>query len=204
MNRIMEVRNISKSFDNIKALNKVNIDLEKGEIHGLIGDNGAGKSTLIKIISGVLKPDEGEILINNKKMSFNSPKDAEKEGISTVHQYKGIVRSRKVYENFFMGSEIFHSFIFGLIKILKEEEMKNRAKNALEEYGFDFDVEKEVSFLSGGQTQIIQLVKALDKKPHVLLLDEPTTALSSRVKEKFIEFLLEIKDKENFNNSNRS
>jgi ABC-type sugar transport system ATPase subunit len=194
MEKVLEVRDISKSYGNIIALNNVSMDLEKGEIHGLIGDNGAGKSTLIKIISGALKPDKGEIIVNGEMKNFNSPKDAEKEGISTVHQYKGIVHIRKVYENFFMGSEIYHSYLFGLIKFLKEKEMKEKTREALEEYGFDFDVEKEVNQLSGGQTQIIYLVKELYKNPHVLLLDEPATALSARVKEKFNDFLLQIKN----------
>ena len=128
---VLEVKNISKKFSHVQALNNVSIKLNKGDIIGLLGDNGAGKSTLIKIISGNFPPDEGKVFLEGKEVNFNIPAEACAAGIETVYQNSPICANATVLENFFIGRELVHNF-FGL-KIIRNQEMKKETLKVLKD-----------------------------------------------------------------------
>jgi simple sugar transport system ATP-binding protein len=173
---IVEVRNISKYFGSVIALNGVSMTLMPGEVMCLLGDNGAGKSTLIKILSGVHKADEGEYLVEGKPVSFNSPRDALEHGIATVYQDLAMIPLMSIARNFFLGSEPakgkgpFRRFdIRRANKIVREE---------LHKMGIDIrDPEQPVGTLSGGERQSVAISRAVYFGAKVLILDEPTSAL---------------------------
>lgn len=173
---ILEVRNISKYFGNVIALNDISMAVRPGEVHCLLGDNGAGKSTMIKILSGVHKQDEGEILLAGEPVSFNSPAEALDRGIATVHQYLSIQPLMSVTRNFFLGREPtrgwgpFRSFDLARADAIVQEEMANM--------GIDVrDPSQPVGTMSGGERQCVAISRAIYFGARVLILDEPTSAL---------------------------
>lgn len=177
--KVLEIKNISKRFGAVVALNDVSFDLYENEIVGLVGDNGAGKTTLIKIISGVFPSDSGEIWMDKGKVSFRSTMDARKTGIETVYQDLSLCDKLDVVSNLFLGRERCRK-IFG-IDFLIEKEMKVHAANSLRETGIDMPSLKEkVRFLSGGQRQCIAFLRAAMWGSKIVLLDEPYAALGIR------------------------
>jgi len=177
--KILEIKNISKSFGAVVALNNVSFDLYENEIVGLVGDNGAGKTTLIKIISGVFPADSGEIRMNGKKVYFKSTLDARKAGIETVYQDLSLCDKLDVVSNLFLGRERCRK-ILG-IDFLIEKEMEVYAANSLSKTGIDIPSLKEkVRFLSGGQRQCTAFVRATMWGSKIILLDEPYAALGVR------------------------
>jgi ABC-type sugar transport system ATPase subunit len=187
---ILECRNLSKSFDQIEALRDVSFKLVRGEVLGLAGDNGAGKSTLIKILRGVIQPTNGEIYIEGKKKTFNSPRAAIREGIQCVYQEAALVEQLSVAENFFIGQEPVRRYAGGLINFVDFEKMKNDSDEYLARMGFHLKVTDEIKHFSGGERQAVAVMRALYFKPKILLLDEPTTALSEKAKRALFDLLL--------------
>ena len=189
---IINTENLTKTYGNLVALNQVNFCLPYEGVTGLVGDNGAGKTTLVSMLTGVFPPTEGKIYFEGKKVDFKSPCDAIEKGIRSVHQILQVVKIRKVYENFFMGREICKNYLFDLIKIIDKNAEIAETKKSLEEYSCFIDVEKTVDQLSGGQTQIFQVIKHLIWDPKVLILDEPTTALSVDASERIFKLIRKI------------
>ena len=189
---VLECRHISKSFGHIQALNDVSFELRRGEILGLIGDNGAGKSTLIKIIRGVFKPTSGEIYIEGKKKEFNNPRDSIREGIHCVYQESALVEQLSVAENFFLGQELTKRYLKGLIGIVDYKKMIEESSKRLEEVGFHLQVTEEITNFSGGERQAVAVTRALYSDPKILLLDEPTTALSEKAQMRLFTLFREI------------
>ena len=173
---VIEVRNISKYFGSVIALNGVSMDLFPGEVMCLLGDNGAGKSTLIKILSGVHKPGEGEYFVDGQQADFHSPRDALDRGIATVYQDLAMIPLMSVARNFFLGSEPTTGWgPFRRLNIAFADEV---ARAELAKMGIDIrDPSQPVGTLSGGERQSVAIARAVYFGARVLILDEPTAAL---------------------------
>ena len=167
---------ISKSFNGNTVLNNVEFSVEKGEIHALMGENGAGKSTLMKILTGIYTRDTGEVKVKGELVDFKNPKEAERAGIAVIHQELNILPDLTVAENLFLGNEK----TFGKSGILKTREMNKEAKMILAELGLDIDVKTITRELSVGKQQIIEIAKAMSSNAEVIVMDEPTAALTER------------------------
>jgi len=193
--KVLSLKNITKRFGGLVALNKVSLDLYKNEILALVGDNGAGKSTLIKTISGALIPDEGEIYLNDKKVCFNSPLDAKRTGIETVYQDLALVDSLNVANNLFLGEEEVLPLIWGIFNILKHRIMENKAKKILKTLGIDIpNIREKVRFLSGGQRQSVAVARAAAFGKDIVLLDEPTAALGVKESKHALDIIKRLKE----------
>ena len=173
---ILEVQNICKSFNGVKVLDNVNFVLEKGEIHGLVGQNGAGKSTLMKIITGIYIPDSGDILIEGKTQSYRSAIEAQKAGISMVFQDFSLVSTLTVAQNVFLARE--KAGRWGIL--LNDRFMEEEARRLLSSIGIgsEIDPRERIEKLSVGSQQLVEIAKALSADPKILILDEPTASLS--------------------------
>jgi simple sugar transport system ATP-binding protein len=172
----VELRSVSKYFGSVIALKDVSFDVRPGEVHCLLGDNGAGKSTLIKTLSGVYTPDEGEILVNGKSVTFGSPKDTRDSGIATVYQDLALVPLMSVARNFFLGREPLKRA--GPISLFDVEFANRTAGEEMAAMGIQLrDPEQPVGTLSGGERQCLAIARAVYFGAKVLILDEPTSAL---------------------------
>ena len=170
----LEMRNITKSFPGVRALDGVSFDLHRREIHALVGENGAGKSTLIKVLGGVYPHPEygGEIVIGGEQQRFANVRDAEKAGIAVIYQELSLVREMTVGENIFLGREPAR---FGVIRW---DEVYRRARSLLDDLHLPIDPHTPVRLLGIGQQQLVEIAKALSHDAQVLVLDEPTAALT--------------------------
>ncbi|MBU3100248.1 sugar ABC transporter ATP-binding protein [Clostridium sp. DSM 17811] len=175
---------ISKSFSGVKVLKNAGVEVNKGEVQILLGENGAGKSTLMKILSGAYTKDGGDIIIKGKKVEINSPKDAEKLGISIIYQEFNLVPFMTVAENIYLGREPM-SNIPGKIDF---EKMYSDAQNALDYLNVDIDTRKLVKDLGIAKQQMVEIAKALSLKSEIIIMDEPTAALT----DKEIDYLFKI------------
>jgi simple sugar transport system ATP-binding protein len=179
---VLEVRNVSKHFDAVRALDDVSLTLRQGEVVGLVGDNGAGKSTLIKIISGVYAPDGGEVLVDGEAVHMGSPHDARELGIETVYQHLALVNELRVDGNLFLGREPTRFGALGrLLHILDIPAMKARTREAMARLHINIPgLDSEpVHRMSGGQRQAAAIARAVHWGSKLLLLDEPTAALGA-------------------------
>lgn len=173
---LIEVRNISKYFGNVIALNDVSMDVYAGEVMCLLGDNGAGKSTLIKTLSGVHKPSMGDYLVEGQRVSFNSPRDALDRGIATVYQDLAMIPLMSIARNFFLGSE--PTIGSGPFKRFDIDFANRVAREEMAKMGIDIrDPSQPVGTLSGGERQSVAIARAVYFGAKVLILDEPTAAL---------------------------
>src|SRR5438876_1838945 len=170
----LEMRNITKIFPGVRALDGVTFDLQRGEIHALVGENGAGKSTLMKILGGVYPHPQygGEILIEGNEQCFGSVRDAEKAGIAVIYQELSLVKEMSVGENIFLGREPRR---FGVIRW---EELYRRAQQLLRDLHLPIDPHTPIRNLGIGQQQLVEIAKALSHEARILVLDEPTAALN--------------------------
>ena len=174
-NFILQMKHISKNFPGVKALDDVSFDLKKGEILGLLGENGAGKSTLIKILSGDYSLEEGEIYINGEKKIFNNPSESLKAGIRVIYQELNTFEALTVTENIFAGELIKNKF--GIVNWSK---MTKKAKEIINNLGSNINPNEYMENLSVGGKQLIEIAKAIRKKATILVMDEPTSALSEK------------------------
>ena len=187
---LIRMKNISKRFGGVHALENVDFDLGYNEIVGLVGDNGAGKSTLIKILSGVYRCDEGEIFLKGEKVDIRTPNDAKRLGIETVYQDLGLVDNFNVAKNMFLGRE---PTKFGL---LNKRYMERESQRILGELGIEISsVRLIVRNLSGGQRKAIAVGKAVYAKPRIVIMDEPTAALAVKETEEVLKLIVRLKKK---------
>jgi len=170
---VLEARNIAKSFGNTHALKGVNFDIHRGKVTTLFGENGAGKSTLMKILSGVITPTSGEIVLDGETILFNNANEARAKGISIIHQELSLAPNMNVRDNIFMGREIIKS---GQVDFAEEERQARELMAELEE---DIDPLTPLEELRLGQQQIIEIARAISQKSRILIMDEPTSALSA-------------------------
>lgn len=173
------VRGVTKSFGAVRALDGMDFSLAKGEIHALLGDNGAGKSTLIKVLSGVISPDEGSIEVDGIRRSFADPNAARAAGIETVYQDLALALTLTPTENIFLGREISKPGVRGrVLRMIDRVEMRRQVKARLDSLGVRLPrLDTPVSTLSGGQRQAVAIARAAVWGRQILILDEPTAAL---------------------------
>ena len=191
MEKIIELKNVTKRFGGITALNKASLHVDQGEVVGLIGDNGAGKSTLIKTLVGVYGPDEGEIVIRGKKVFNWTALKARESGIETVFQDRALCPQQSIVWNIFMGKELRYPFGF-----VREKEQVKEANRLIREIGFTsklIDAESPVGNLSGGERQGVAIARAIYNNAELIILDEPTNALSLNETQKVFEFVNNVK-----------
>ncbi len=190
----LELKNISKTFGAVKALQNVDFEVYPGEVVGLVGDNGAGKSTLIKTISGAYIPDEGSIFIDGQKVSISTPQDSTRLGIETVYQDLALCDNLDVVANLWLGREAKTELIPGMVRNLDETQMERMTLDVLKSLDVKIpSVRLPVAALSGGQRQSIAVAKTILRKPKVVLLDEPTAALGVAQTRQVLNLILKLK-----------
>ena len=191
MEKIIELKNVTKRFGGITALNQASLHVENGEVVGLIGDNGAGKSTLIKTLVGVYVPDEGEIIIKGQKVLNWTALKARESGIETVFQDRALCPQQSIVWNIFMGKELKYPFGF-----VREKEQISEANRLIREIGFTsklINAESPVGNLSGGERQGVAIARAIYNNAELIILDEPTNALSLNETQKVFDFVKNVK-----------
>lgn len=189
---LLEMTNISKTFPGVKALDDVSLQIKKGEVHALIGENGAGKSTLIKILAGIYTPDEGaKFLFEGKEAQINKPIDATLKGISIIYQDLSLFSNLSVAENIYIGRDSNKK----PWKKVNWSEMETIAKKALKELDFEVDVHTPVEKLSIAQQQLIEIARALAFDSKLIVMDEPTSSLSTGEVEKLYKVINKLKQR---------
>ena len=190
MSALLEMRSITKRFPGVVALDGVDFELERGEVHVLLGENGAGKSTLVKMLAGAYRPDEGEILLDGEAASISSATDAQKLGISTIYQEFNLVPQFPVAENIFLGRQPRR---FGFVDRRK---MREEARKLLDRMKVLVDPDALVSNLGVAQRQMVEIAKALSLNARILIMDEPTASLSGQEVERLFEIVRGLKEEE--------
>jgi len=193
---IYEVKNVSKTYGAVVALDGASLKLHAGEVVGLVGDNGAGKSTLVKVLSGAHSADAGEILLDGESRTWHNPKEALEAGIETLYQDSGLAQHLTVSQNVFLGREKFVKGFFGKLGFLAKKQMEDEAQADLEAVGIAFpSANRPVSQLSGGQRQAVAIGRAVSWARKVLILDEPTNHLGARQSGEVLEVIKRAKKK---------
>jgi len=189
---ILEAVHISKAFGAVSALTDVSMTVNAGDVTCLLGDNGAGKSTLIQILSGVIRPDRGEVRVAGNTVGLRSAHEALDLGIATVYQDLAIVPVMPIYRNFFLGRE--PTLGRGLMRRFDIKAAKDAASTELKRFGIDIDdITRPIATLSGGERQCVAIARAVHFGARVLILDEPTSALGVREAELVLKYIREAK-----------
>ena len=183
-NYAIEMKNLTKKFGNFVANDRISMKIKSGEIHGLLGENGAGKTTLMNMLSGILKPSSGQILVNGKEVHLNSAKDATNLGIGMVHQHFMLVQNFTVLENIMLGIE--NTSLFG---ILNRQEAKRKIVNLSKKYGLKLDLNAKIEDVSVGMQQRVEIIKVLYRNADILIFDEPTAVLTLQEVDELLETL---------------
>ena len=186
---ILELRNITKTFPGVKALDNVQFQLKRGEIHALMGENGAGKSTFIKIITGVHAPDSGQIILDGKEVIFDTPNDAQAAGIAAIYQHVTCYPDLSVTENIFMG----HERVGGFGRLLWDE-MHAEAAKLLGRLNANFSPRDMMGALSVAQQQMVEIAKAFSQNARIIIMDEPTAALTKSESEDLYRITEQLRD----------
>lgn len=184
---VLEMRGITKRFHGVPALQGVNLTIYPGEVHALMGENGAGKSTLMKILAGAYIADDGEIYINGERLKITDPGTARRAGINLIYQELNVAPNLTVAENMFMGSELRRG------QLLDREGMRREAEQVLHSLGASFAPDDLVSSLSIAEQQLVEIARALKDNSRILVMDEPTAALSDRETERLFEVIHKLR-----------
>ena len=191
---LVEMKNISKNFGALQALQNVDFKIKKAEIVGLIGDNAAGKSTLMKILSGALKPNNGEIFFEGKKVDLKTPKDSMKLGIEMVYQDLAVFENLDVKSNIFIGREAVHGLGRFIQFFLNERAMEKKSIEILKKLGINIiSMRLPVKNLSGGQRQGIAIGRVILFNAKLVIMDEPTSAMAVKEVQKILDLVLALK-----------
>lgn len=187
---ILEMRNITKTFPGVKALQNVNLDVRAGEIHAIVGENGAGKSTLMKVLSGVYPHGsyEGQIIYEGHECQFKSIRDSEHKRIVIIHQELALVPLLSIAENIYLGNEQSNA------GVIDWDETREGARKLLRKVGLNEDPDTLITNIGVGKQQLVEIAKALSKEVKLLILDEPTASLSEKDSEALLNLLLEFKN----------
>jgi rhamnose transport system ATP-binding protein len=187
---ILELNGITKIFPGVKALDDVHFQLRPGEIHALMGENGAGKSTFIKVITGVHQPEQGEILLGGEIVRFRNPREAQKHGIAAIYQHATCYPDLSVTENIFMGHETLER---GTRRILWNR-MHDEAQTLLDELGASFSPKAQMNALSVAQQQMVEIAKAISTNARIIIMDEPTAALTQAESEELYKITEKLRN----------
>jgi len=192
---LVKMVGINKRFGTVQALKNVDFTVKHQEVVGLVGDNGAGKSTLIKVLTGVCPSDSGEIYFEGKKEIIDSPKKARDMGIETVYQNLALIDLLSISRNFFLGREPTKKFA-GFFNFLDKKKIDEISARALKDVGIKVrDVDEEVSILSGGERQAVAIGRSIYFGAKLLILDEPTAALSIKESRKVLDYVIGAKER---------
>lgn len=185
---LLEMKNISKEFPGAKVLSDVHLNIREKEIHALLGENGAGKSTLMKILTGIYTMNSGSIYYQGNQVHIKGPKQAEEMGIVMIHQEFNLVPHLSIAENIYLGSEE----AFSKFGVINWPNLIEASRKYMERVGLKVHPKTEVDVLSVGEKQLVEIAKALSKKAKILIMDEPTAALTEKEKEKLFEIMLSL------------
>jgi simple sugar transport system ATP-binding protein len=192
---LLEARGIDKNYGHVRALANADFDVLPGEVTALVGDNGAGKSTLIKILSGTVQPDGGEIVFEGRRVHIDSPISARRLGLETVYQDLALAEDLDPPANLFLGREVLRSGVLGRLGFLDKKAMRGRAQRAFTTLGIGLqDLDAEVGSLSGGQRQTVAVSRAATWASRVIFMDEPTAALGVVQAEKVLDLIKQIRE----------
>ena len=186
---ILSLQGISKEFPGVKALDNVTIEVERGTIHGLVGENGAGKSTLIKVLAGIYQPNAGQILLEGQAQTFSSPIEARRAGISVVHQEIKLAEPLTVAENMFLGNILMKG------RLVDWKGMRKRAREIVDDLGMDIDVNAQVSSLTVAKKQIVEIMHAINNNSKILIMDEPSAVLTNRELEVMFRIVRQLRER---------
>lgn len=193
-NAALSVTGVSKSYGAVRALRNVDFHVNRGEVVGLLGDNGAGKSTLISVLSGLIPPDSGKILVRGVEQHFDNPTRARLAGIETVFQNLSLIPSLDIAENVYLNRERYRGGILRLFRIMDVRRMEREVAAGLENLGLKLPAPTtKVAALSGGQRQAVAVARAVLWQTDILLLDEPSAALGTRQNEIVLSLIERLK-----------
>jgi len=187
---VLEFKNVTKEFPGVTAIDNINLEIKKGEIHGIVGENGAGKSTLCNLIAGIFPPTSGEIYLKGKLSQINHPSQALKEGIALVYQERNLIDSLNGAQNIFLGLE--KSMFGGLIN---DKEVFENAHKLSKSIGMNIVLNKLISEMTPGEMQSIEILRAMAHNPEILVLDEPTSSLTGNLIKSLFQIIKNIQKK---------
>ncbi len=190
---ILEMNHIDKSFFKVKVLDAVTIKVKPGEVHAIIGENGAGKSTLVKILMGIYQRDCGEVILNGEQVTFHSPHDAIDHGVSMIHQELNPVLDMEVAENIFLGREIKINNL-GPLSLVNKKEQRLQTKRLFSRMGINIDPHALMKNLSVAQRQLVEIVKAISLSARIVIMDEPTSAITEKEIKTLFEQIIKLKE----------
>jgi ABC-type sugar transport system ATPase subunit len=195
MEPLLSVKNLTKRFGGLVAVNQVSMDVHPGEVVGLVGDNGAGKSTLIKMISGVYQPNEGEIYFDGKLVHITNPSQARDMGIETIYQDLALAGNLDMSANIFLGRERKKRYLGGVIRVLDEKFMLQESQKLLQTLDVHIpSVRAKIDYLSGGQRQAVAIARALYWDARLMIMDEPTNNLGVTEQAKVLDLIRRLRD----------
>ncbi|MBX6999789.1 sugar ABC transporter ATP-binding protein, partial [Providencia rettgeri] len=190
MMQLLALKDVSKTFPGVKALDNINLSLEKGEVHALLGENGAGKSTLMKVLCGIHKPDSGQILIEGKEHTFHNYRDAIKAGVGIIFQEFSLIPYLNAFENIFLNRELKNK-----LGLLDRKSMRKKSQEILAELGVNINIDEPISHLSIAEQQFVEIAKALSLDAKILVLDEPTATLTPNEANHLFDVMRDLKAK---------
>lgn len=186
---ILQMKDIDKSFPGVHALDHVNLDVRKGEVHALMGENGAGKSTLMKVLTGIYSKDSGSIVYEGKEVEFTNPREAQSAGIVIVHQELNMMGHLTVAQNIFIGREIMKG------SIIDDAKMNEEARKLFDRLNIDIDPTEMMSRLTVGKQQMCEIAKAISHEAKVIVFDEPSAALTEAEIDELFKIIRDLRDK---------
>ena len=193
---LLSIRNMTKIFGGLVAVDNMSLDVRRGEVVGLLGDNGAGKSTLIKCISGVYQAEEGEIVFDGHPVQFTTPMDARRAGIETIYQDLALANNLDVGANIFLGREVRTRLLGGLVQTLDDKHMREESRQTLDSLQIRFPTLTEpIEKLSGGQRQAVAIARAVYWDAKLMIMDEPTNNLGVPEQHKVLELIRTLRER---------
>ena len=187
---ILTMKGIDKSFPGVHALDHVDLEVRRGEVHALMGENGAGKSTLMKVLTGIYSKDEGTITYEGKEVEFNSPREAQEAGIVIVHQELNMMNHLTVAQNIFIGREFMKGFL------IDDARMNKEAKKLFDQLGIDINPAEKMGNLTVGKQQMCEIAKAISHEAKVIIFDEPSAALTESEIEELFKIIRDLREKQ--------
>lgn len=187
---ILEMEHCIKEFPGVRALNDVSFKVKRGEVHALMGENGAGKSTLMKILAGIYQLDEGKIILNGHEVSFHNPSDALHHGVSMIHQELNNIMNMTVEQNIFIGRE---ECVGGVLSLVNKQKQLKESWKLLKSVDLNINPNRKISSLSVAEMQMVEIIKAVSYDADIIIMDEPTSAITGREVEKLFYIIRQLK-----------